>query len=498
LYYRPVRIVRLAVLAIVLAQLGYVYTTFPALEDYFPRADEGTYFRQASAIADGGVPALRQLGREFVADPQLQIAPPPTRMGHLFVAAGTLRLDRSFRALSVESWIAFVLTCGAVFVFVRRLWGEPAALAAVVLAVTGPLAAAMARRALSDAEHTLFAVVSVLLFLEWAARPRDKTFVWFLAALTWTALIKETVWFLLPAFAITLAFMRLRGVGDVKAKHLLLLGVVPIAVGAACAIAFGGPGEAATMVSTIRRMNTFEGSRYLRDFHAGPWFTSFVDMFLLAPVTTLVLLISCGWWIGRLRSAPITSVALVWVIAAFACMAALPQNPRYVLPLDVIARIFVAITIAAAALASAGPARWAAATILVLCLAASDVVSFKQLFVDAAIYDPIPYNLLTARHLVPTAAPLRPPPSAATLVDMSLQYYRVRDFRAAIAMAERGVALQPDSAEGYNNMGAAYCELGRWREAVTVLERAVALRPDFEMARNNLAWARSGSAGSIR
>ena len=308
----------------------------------------------------------------------------------------------------------------------------------------------------------------------------------------WTALIKETIWFLLPAFAITMAFMRLRGLGAVTARHLLLLAVAPLAVAAICTIAFGGPAQAAAIVSTIRRMNTLDASRYLRDYHAGPWSSEFVGLFLLAPLTTLAFLLSCGWWIDRLRRAPLLSVTLVWSAAAFACMATLPQNPRYVMPLDVMARTVVAVTIATAFLASASRGRWAAAAAIVLVLATTDVVSFRRLFVEDAIYDPTYYSLLAANHLIPDRPSFRRPRTAEADVDLSLAYYRVRDFRAAIAMADRALALRPDSAEGYNNLGASYCELGLWREAIDALEHAVALRPDFPMARNNLAWARAG------
>ena len=165
------RAARAAVLGLVLAQLAHVSLRRSRRSRTTIRTrDEGVYFSQASAIADGGLGAFKSLGRDFLADPRLQIMPPPTRIGHLLVAAAAIRLNRSFRALSIESWIAFALLCGAVFVFVTRLWGEAAALPATLLAAAAPLNAGLARRALSDAEHTRFVVITVFLFLEWAAR----------------------------------------------------------------------------------------------------------------------------------------------------------------------------------------------------------------------------------------------------------------------------------------------------------------------------------------
>jgi hypothetical protein len=486
---RPARVARVVFMVLVLAQLAYVRSTFPSLEEYYPGADEGTYFRQASTILDGGPAGFRTLGRAFLADPLIQSNPPPTRIGHLLLAASALSFDRSLRALSTLSFVSFALLCALIFVFVRRHWNEAAAMAAALLVAAAPLGAGLSRRALTDSDHALFFALSTVLLFAWIVRPRDRTFAWFLVALSWTALLKEATLFLLPAYAVALAYMRLRGIGDVRVRHLLLLGVVPLAVMIAEAIAFG-PAQAVAMVTTIRQMNTYDTTRYLRDYQAGPWFTEIVGLFLLAPLTSLVFLLSCGWLLQRLRSEPVTSILIVWLAAAFVCLAALPQNPRWAGPIDPFARVVVAIAIAGAASSSLYRARWAVATAAVLTLTAVDVMSFRQLFVEHAIYDPVLANLVAARRMVPTGPTARQPPTAEAYVDLSLAYYRVRDFRAAIAMAERALALRSDSAEAYNNLGASYCELGHWNEAAAALEHAVALDPGLAIARNNLAWAR--------
>jgi Flp pilus assembly protein TadD len=128
-------------------------------------------------------------------------------------------------------------------------------------------------------------------------------------------------------------------------------------------------------------------------------------------------------------------------------------------------------------------------------LAIADVASFHQLFVEHAIYDPVPYNLAAARNLLPSG----PVPTTLTpdeYVEQGLAYYRARDYQAAIAMSRRALAIGGESAVAYNNIGAAYCELGRWTEAITALETALRLQPGFALARNNLAWAQAGVRGS--
>ena len=87
-----------------------------------------------------------------------------------------------------------------------------------------------------------------------------------------------------------------------------------------------------------------------------------------------------------------------------------------------------------------------------------------------------------------------PAPSVETYLTLSLSYYRLGDFAAAIRAAELAIAIKPDSAEAYNNLGAAHAERGEWAAAVQALETAVRLKPDLALARNNLAWARSGAA----
>jgi len=81
-------------------------------------------------------------------------------------------------------------------------------------------------------------------------------------------------------------------------------------------------------------------------------------------------------------------------------------------------------------------------------------------------------------------------------VDLSLSYYRAREFVRSIEAARRALELRPDYAIAYNNLCAAYNELQRWDEAIAAGRRAVALDPDNELARNNLAWAREGRAAA--
>lgn len=75
-------------------------------------------------------------------------------------------------------------------------------------------------------------------------------------------------------------------------------------------------------------------------------------------------------------------------------------------------------------------------------------------------------------------------------LDLSLKYYRARQFHKSIEAASEALKLKPDYAPAYNNICAAYNELKQWDKAIEAGEKAVRLAPDNQLARNNLLWAR--------
>lgn len=476
------------VVALIGGQSVYLASHFPTPEQYRPAADEGTFFRAATTLLDRGPSGFRALAQEFLTHPELQVAPPPVRVGHLVLSAAALSIDRSFRSLSFLSLTAHALVVLVTYLFVRRWCGDAVAVCASVLVATAPLGSGLATRALSDCDYCLFAVLAAFLCIEWSIDGRWSTGAWFLAALTGSAIVKEMTFALLPAFAAVIAAGSLRRHGRVEWLPLAALAVVPAVVGLVYIVVFGGVGTAFALVSTTARMNTFATNEYLRLYHDGPWFTFFVDGLLLAPFAMLAFLVLCGWYLARRPPGEPVWRLLVLIGAGIAVFAWLPQNPRYSNPLDVLSRIFVAAAIPVMATAARPALRRAVIVGLVALLATADVVAFQRLFVEHAIYDPIAVNLLAARNLVPSA-PAGMTTTPAAYVAQGLAYYRVRDYEATIRMSQRALATGGEIPEAYNNLGAAYCELGRWREAIAALEAALRLKPEFAIARNNLRWA---------
>src|SRR6218665_212358 len=84
----------------------YSYTNFPALNQYYYSADEGTYHRQALKIREEGISGFKALCNEYVQNTnQEQLFPPPTRIGHIIFTSIAVSFNTSIRSLSFLSLI---------------------------------------------------------------------------------------------------------------------------------------------------------------------------------------------------------------------------------------------------------------------------------------------------------------------------------------------------------------------------------------------------------
>ncbi len=73
-------------------------------------------------------------------------------------------------------------------------------------------------------------------------------------------------------------------------------------------------------------------------------------------------------------------------------------------------------------------------------------------------------------------------------VEVSLAQYRQAQYNQAIASARKALALDPNSAEAYNNIAASYGAMQDWGRAIDNVRHALVLNPALQIARNNLAW----------
>lgn len=82
------------------------------------------------------------------------------------------------------------------------------------------------------------------------------------------------------------------------------------------------------------------------------------------------------------------------------------------------------------------------------------------------------------------------------LVNSSLASYTAGQFQRSIDEARRALALDPHSAEAWNNIGAGYGALHQWPAAIAAEEQALKLNPSLGIAQNNLRWFVNQSAGN--
>ncbi len=79
--------------------------------------------------------------------------------------------------------------------------------------------------------------------------------------------------------------------------------------------------------------------------------------------------------------------------------------------------------------------------------------------------------------------------TAAELVNASLALNQAGRYAESVEAARRALALDPSSAEAWNNIAADDEAMKQWDEAIEAARKAIALRPDFQLAKNNLAWS---------
>ena len=83
-------------------------------------------------------------------------------------------------------------------------------------------------------------------------------------------------------------------------------------------------------------------------------------------------------------------------------------------------------------------------------------------------------------------------------INLSLTLNQQGRYAESIAAAQKALALNPASAEAWNNIAADEEAMHRWDTAIAAARKAVAIRPDFQLAKNNLAWAEQQKAAGAK
>jgi 4-amino-4-deoxy-L-arabinose transferase-like glycosyltransferase len=371
---------------------------------YAENPDEAYYVAYAGHIAEHGLAGFRQLFADYAAEPARWLYPNPLRLGFILLATGWSELfGPGFAALSLLSLVCHVALVGVSYLFLRGLLGPPRALAGTALIAFSPLLLGVARRAWVDGPATLAGLLVLWSFCAWLGAPeRRGALARFAFALGAGVLIKETtVLLLLPCAAIA-AYERMAG-------RALPLGALALATGGALATCGAlwwlAAGDAATVASIARIILVSPASNaYAQELGRGPWYRYAIDLLLLSPWPTLLGIAALGPAALRLRERK-PGDAVVWLGLALASLVAayapFTKNVRYVGLCEVPLRALAAWLVFAGAGADSGRGRLALAAACIALLCLSGWLSFRAIFVEAGLYDPMTAPLLDLRGLLP-------------------------------------------------------------------------------------------------
>lgn len=77
-------------------------------------------------------------------------------------------------------------------------------------------------------------------------------------------------------------------------------------------------------------------------------------------------------------------------------------------------------------------------------------------------------------------------PSPENYLELSLIYYKQKQYEKCIEASRQALKLKPVFAEAYNNICSAYNLIGDYDSAIVAGKEALRIKPDFELAKNNL------------
>ena len=360
-------------------------------------ADETSYLENARTLAadPGGYRAL--VGR-FFDDAREQIHPPPIRWANVAIqAAGCVVAPCGYRTLAWVQTLCGILAIVLAYLVARRLLGTGPALLAAALMATAPIQLAMGRRALADMlflDAFLVALWAILRVASPLTRRRAPVaYGVLLAALVFGFGVKEVFAMYYPALFAVVAVLRcdLRP----RAADLVAFGLAPLVYAAIFGLLSGEPGRLMEFVGVWR---AGAANAYVVAFQSGPPFEPLVDVYLLAPVVTVLALAAGGVAFVRHRGTDHGAWALtVCALFLFAAYAVIPKDARYFIAADVAFRMLAAWLVVAVVPA----ARLAVAAAVVALNGLLELGIFQVVFVRGAVYDPVLAELLRALGAIP-------------------------------------------------------------------------------------------------
>ncbi|MBI3318738.1 MAG: glycosyltransferase family 39 protein [Candidatus Omnitrophica bacterium] len=370
------------------------------------RADEGYYLKYATRVAQEGLGAFPKLFQDYLTGASVhQYFPPPSRLVTVALQAGAVSFPGSdARNLQILSLLAFLALLVLVFVSLVQSMGEGVAGWATFLLSVSPLHLYLARRALSDSLVALFLVGSLILFIRVLTAEKSSSKLWWGVSVLYalTFLSKEAAVVLIPlSMALLLwkgVWSRFEGIGfPILCVSLLPLGAALLLL-AVCAGGFGTAWK--VLVLSVSSGST---NPYASVYGSGPWFRYLVDFILLSPCVTLLYLGWCGFLLMQGKDQPESVKAWAWIPFLFMIFSApASKDVRYALFLETPIRLGAVLFLRDLTMegrAFRSGLLWMA--VAVAGIALGDLLTTANLFVAGGLYDPVTYQLLLFRRLIP-------------------------------------------------------------------------------------------------
>lgn len=80
-------------------------------------------------------------------------------------------------------------------------------------------------------------------------------------------------------------------------------------------------------------------------------------------------------------------------------------------------------------------------------------------------------------------------PTYENYINLSLAYYKDKNWKECINAANSALELKPNDAGAYNNICTACIQLGLYDKAIENCNKAISIAPNYQLAKNNLQWA---------
>lgn len=380
-----------------------MWKIFPV--QYRSSADEGYYLYYVSALAEHGLKYYPILYENYIENSSHWHFPNPLRLSHYLAVAALAKIFApSFDLLTMVSAISHSLLVGITFLFARQRYSFRISLAAAVLIAVSPLALGLGRRALIDSYSFLWGGLSIWCFLD-CLRHRESWYRWasFIIVFVIAILAKETN-VLLSIVFITWPIIAYGKHLDRKLVMLLgasLIGAWGLAT-LAYALSAGGLSPLLAVVKLI--LDSPSTNEYALRFGGGPWFRYAVDFTLMSPIVSLFAVCMGGIILaGKRKPENSETLFFLFLVASLICIFSFfTKNIRYVGLLVVPMSILAALFANELSCRCKGVWQHLIYAFLIIAVCTTELASFKKIFIDYRTYDPVTYQLLISREMIPT------------------------------------------------------------------------------------------------